>query len=144
MASYYINLLNDGSGNWSVNARRGGDAASGGTALTLPWVDNTNAGANTTTRLLGNAAFSAFRAIQNDLSVNGDTGQKYHINLAESLGVFTPTARKNGTDAANGTAITIPWVENNNAGGSNTTSKLISAAFMAALRAIQNDRSVNG
>lgn len=71
--SYSINVLNDGSGNYSITAiRNPGTIASGGTTITQPsWIENSDNGTNTTTKLLGVAVQAAFRSIANDLSTNG-------------------------------------------------------------------------
>lgn len=73
MASYFINLVDAGDGNWTPTARRGGTGSSGGTALTIPVSENTNGsfGSNQT-MLLGKAVIAALAACQNDRSVNGD------------------------------------------------------------------------
>ncbi len=73
MASYYINLVDAGDGNWTPTARRGGTASSGGTALTIPVSENTGgAFGSNQTMLLGKAVIAALAACQNDRSVNGD------------------------------------------------------------------------
>ena len=73
MASYYINIVDAGDGNFTPTARRGGTASSGGTALTIPVSENTDGsfGSNQTL-LLGKAVMAALAACQNDRSVNGD------------------------------------------------------------------------
>lgn len=75
-SSYHIDLSNDGAGNFTPTARRGGTASSGGTALTLPWVENNNSGLSsgpgvTTTLLPGVAIQAALRAIVDDIA-NGN------------------------------------------------------------------------
>ena len=73
MASYFINLVDSGDGNFTPTARRGGTASSGGSALTIPVSENTDGsfGSNET-KLLGKAVMAALAACQNDRSVNGD------------------------------------------------------------------------
>ena len=71
--AYSINILNDGSGNYSIAAfRNPATVASGGTTITQPsWIENAGNGSNTTTKLLGVAVQAAFRSIADDLSTNG-------------------------------------------------------------------------
>lgn len=70
------------------------------------------------------------------------TASSYSIALVnDGTGVFTPTARRNPTQASGGTALTIPQVENNNTGVAGTTTLLPGVAIQAALRAIVNDIS---
>ena len=67
MSTYYASLTDDGSGNFSVALQRGGTAPSGGTAITIPWVENNNASpAISTTKMLGVAFEVAKRAALND------------------------------------------------------------------------------
>lgn len=67
MSTYYLSLTDDGNGNFSVAAQRGGTAPSGGTALTIPHVENNNASpASTTTKVLAVAVEAAKRAALND------------------------------------------------------------------------------
>lgn len=67
-ASYYINIVDDGSGNFTPTARRGGTASSAGTALTLPSGElfAGSSTAATTTKLSGLAVGALKRAILND------------------------------------------------------------------------------
>lgn len=144
MASFYITLTNT-SGNWSVIARRNGTAASGGTALTIPWVENAHTGAgDTSTRLLDVACKVAIRAINNDLSATGLSGQSYRINLVEGpTGVWTPTARRDGTAATGGTVLNIPWVANNHGNPPIVEDRDIGVPAIAGVRAVLNEQSVN-
>lgn len=67
-SSYYINIVDDGAGNFTPTARRGGTASSGGTTLTLP-AGELFAGSSTaatTTKLSGLAVGALKRAILND------------------------------------------------------------------------------
>lgn len=67
MSTYFISATDDGSGNFSVAAQRGGTAPSGGTALTIPHVENNDSSpAVTTTKLLSVAIQCALRAAMND------------------------------------------------------------------------------
>ena len=143
MASFSIDIANNGSNVFTPTARRAGTPASGGTVLTLPWVENNNGGANTTSKLAQAAFWAAFTAVVNDFSTN-TAFTAYQITVADDgNGVFTPTARKNGTPSSGGTLLTIPWVTNNN-GGANTTTNLLKSALWAAFTAAINDRSTNG
>lgn len=63
-SDYHITLDDDGSGNITPTVRRGGTAASGGTALTLP--SGELFPGSTTTKLIGLAVTACLRAIQND------------------------------------------------------------------------------
>ena len=72
----------------------------------------------------------------------------YNIGLAVSAGTWTPTLLKsaagNITAASGGSAVTLPWVENTNAGSANTTTKQVYTAVIACLAGIMNDRAANG
>lgn len=68
----------------------------------------------------------------------------YVITLSNNgSGVFTPTVLRNpGTAASGGTAVTIPFVENNDAGSGSagaTSTLLPGVAVQAGLRAVLND-----
>jgi hypothetical protein len=144
MASYYITLTNNGAGVYTPVARRNGTAASGGTSITLPWVENELNGANTSSKLIGTAIWAGWNALVNDLSTNPDLNANYSVNIEwNGSDSWTPTVRRNATVASGGTALTLPWVENEMA-GANTTTKLIPAAMNAVRDAIVNDRSTNG
>lgn len=68
------------------------------------------------------------------------TTSSYSIALVnDGVGNLTPTARRNPTQASGGTALTIPWVQNTNAGTADTSSLLPGVAIQAAMRAIVND-----
>lgn len=60
--SYYINVADDGAGNKTVTARRGGTASSGGTSLTIATSEPVP------TALLGVAINAAKRAVVNDIA----------------------------------------------------------------------------
>lgn len=140
MSSYSLTFTNNGSDVWTPAAKRAATVSSGGTALTLPWVENTNGGANTTTKTFNASHEAAFRAVLADFAA-GQPGASYHIEISDNgSGVFTPSARRNGVAASSGTALTIPWVENTNA-GANTTTKDLKTALRAAQRAILADRA---
>lgn len=67
MSTYYASLTDDGSGNFSVALQRGGSAPSGGTAITIPFVENNNQSpASTTTKILSVGFQAALRAALND------------------------------------------------------------------------------
>jgi hypothetical protein len=69
-SSYTIYISNDGAGNFTPTARRNPTTTpAGGTALTIPQVENNNASpAGTTTLLPGVAVQSALRAIVDDIA----------------------------------------------------------------------------
>jgi hypothetical protein len=149
LASYYLNFVNDGNNSWTPAARRTGTASSAGTSLTIPWVTSTGNGANTSSNLLSAAFEAAYRAIVNSMSTTGVSDfPSFYVNLVDDgTGVFTPAARRGGTASSAGTALTIPWVESAGGGAGSaglTKSALFSASFMAAIRAVLNDRSTNG
>jgi hypothetical protein len=144
MASYFISLTNNGSGVFTPVVRRNGTAASGGSAITIPWVENKMSGANTSSKLIGTALWAGFTAVVNDRANNPLTNVNYSINLSwNGTDSWSPAALKSATLASGGTVLTIPWVENE-MNGANTNSALISAAFQACRDAIVNDRSNNG
>jgi hypothetical protein len=93
---------------------------------------------------------SAYIAVVDDLSINGaDTFPNFYINIVDdgSNAVFTPTAFRNGTPSSSGTSITIPWVVSTGGGAGSaglTKSRDFKVAFEAAMRAVLNDRSING
>lgn len=143
MSSYYLTLTNDGTGIFTPVVRRGGTAASGGTALTIP-ASELFAGSSTaatTTKLLGLAVDAPFRAFINDFVSNPTAS--YSINIVDDgTGVFTPTARRAATVASGGTTITPPASEFF-AGSATaaTTTKLAGLAVGALKRALLNDRA---
>ena len=67
----------------------------------------------------------------------------YYISLTNNgSGGFTPTVIRNGVAPSGGTAVTIPFVENNGNGSGNypaTYTLLPGVAIQAALRAVVND-----
>jgi len=67
-ANFYINIVDDGSGNFTPTCRRDGTASSGGTAISLPagelFVGSSTAA--TTTKLTGLAVGALKRAVLND------------------------------------------------------------------------------
>ena len=67
-SSFYINIVDDGSSNFTPTARRDATASSGGTALSLPSGElfNGSSTAATTTKLTGLAVGSLKRAVLND------------------------------------------------------------------------------
>ncbi|CAB4143038.1 hypothetical protein UFOVP434_66 [uncultured Caudovirales phage] len=67
----FINIIDDGAQNYSVNARYGGTLASGGTALTIPWVVNTMSGASTTSDVESALLRVCTDAITNSTSTTG-------------------------------------------------------------------------
>ncbi len=141
--------MNDGENNWTPTARRGGTAASGGTAITLPWVTSTGNGANTSSNLISAALMAAYRGVVNNISTSGtDAFPSFYINIADDgNAVFSPTAQRNGTASSGGTSITIPWVTSAGGGAGSaglTKSRDWKVAFEAAMRAVLNDRSTNG
>lgn len=69
--SWYISIIDDGSQNYSIAVRFGGTAASGGTSLTIPVVENNLNGASTNSTL-ESAVLSVCRdAILNSISTSG-------------------------------------------------------------------------
>lgn len=69
-STYVITLTNDGSGNFTPTVLRSPSTpASGGTAVTIPWVtDNAQSPALTKTALPGVAAQAGLRAVLNDIA----------------------------------------------------------------------------
>ncbi len=139
MASYYLNLTNDGNGVFTPVARRGGTASSAGTALTIPSGELFAGTTATSTKLLGLAIDAAGRAVLNDYVSNPTAS--YYINIVDDgAGNFTPTARRGGTASSAGTLLTLPSGELF-AGTTATTTKLSGLAIGALKRAILNDRA---
>lgn len=139
-SSYNLLLSNNGSGLYTPTILRNPTTvASGGTSITLPWVENTGNGTNATSLLPGVAFMAAVRAALDDIANNG-TSNSYNLYLSNNgSGVYTPSVIKNaGTAASGGTAVTIPWVENTG-NGANTTSFMPYTAAQAGLRAILDD-----
>ena len=144
MSSYQITLALSG-GNWTPTTRRGGTPASGGTAVTIPLVENSNSGtADTTSKFIGAAFEAAIRALVNDRAANGNPSNRYDIDLADSSGNFDPTLRRDGTAASGGTTIgsLIPYVENSNTGTGDSSSKSPVLAARASMKAILIDRAL--
>lgn len=142
-SSYYITLAYS-AGTWTPSALKEGTAASGGTALTIPWVENANSGTgDTTSKNLKTAAIAAFLSLVNDFVTNTPSN-RYSINIVnDGSGTFTPASKRDATAASGGTALTIPWVENANSGTADTTSQNLKTAFIAAFLACVNDYATN-
>lgn len=74
-STYFISLTNNGSGFFTPTVIRNGVAPSGGTAVTIPFVENNSNGAGvypaSSTLLPGVAVQAALRAVVNDIS-NGN------------------------------------------------------------------------
>lgn len=137
MASYFLNIVNDGTGVFTPVARRGGTAAAGGTALTIPSGELFAGTTATSTKLLGLAIDAAFRACINDLVSN--PASSYYINVVDDgLGNFTPAAKRDATASSGGTALTLPGGE---LFPSTTATKLSGLAVGSLKRAILNDRA---
>lgn len=145
MASYFLNLTNDGTGVYTPTVRRGGTASSGGTTVSLP-AGELFAGSSTaatSTKLIGLAIDAAFRAFLNS-NVSNPT-QSFYINIVDDGSTpanFTPTVRYGGTASSGGTVLTLPsgelFVGSATAA---TTTKLEGLAVGALKRAILNDRA---
>ncbi len=135
MASYYFNIVNDGTGIFTPVARRGGTATTSGTALTLPAAELFPS--TTSTKLLGLAIDACFRAIINNLV--SFPASSYYINVVDDgFGVFTPAAIRDGTASSGGTTLTLP---NGELFPSTTATKLSGLAVGALKRAALNDRA---
>lgn len=68
-STFVITLTNNGSGLFTPTViRNPSTAASGGTSVTIPWVENTNGGANTTTLLPGVAVQAGLRAVLDNIA----------------------------------------------------------------------------
>lgn len=145
MASFNINLANDGAGVWTPTVRRGGTPASGGTTVTLPPIENTLNGASTSSKLLGTAIWQAFNGMFNNISTTpANNNQPFYLTIADDGSQnYTPTVRFGGTPASGGTLLTLPWIENE-LNGANTTSILESAVLRSVTDAIVNSTSTSG
>jgi hypothetical protein len=145
MASFHINLANNGSGVFTPTVIRNGTAASGGTTVPINWVDNNLNGNNTNTKLLGTAVWMAFNAMFNNISQTpANNNSAWYITIADDGSQnYTPTVRFGGTPASGGTTLTLPWVVNN-LNGASTTSDLKSALLRVTSDAIFNSTSTNG
>lgn len=143
MASYYINLTNDGTGIFTPVARRGGTASSAGTAVTLPASElfYGSSTAATSTKLIGLAIDACGRAFMNDFVSNPTAS--YYINIVDDgVGNFTPAVRRGGTASSAGTTLTLPASELfYGSSTAATTTKLSGLAVGALKRAILNDRA---
>ncbi len=69
--SFFLNIIDDGAQNYTISGNYGGTAASGGTALTIPWVENTLNGASTTTLHEPSILRVVTDAIVNSISTSG-------------------------------------------------------------------------
>lgn len=140
MASYYLNLTNDGAGVFTPVVRRTGTASSAGTVLTIPTSELFAGTTQTTTKLIGLAVDASFRAFINDLVSNPTAS--YYIDIVDSAGVFTPTVRRGGTASSAGVVLSVPnsefFVGSSTAA---TTTKITGLAVGALKRAILNDRA---
>lgn len=137
MSSYYLNIVNDGSGVFTPAVRRGGTASSGGTALTIPSGELFAGSTATATKLLGLAIDASFRAVINNL-VDNPTASFYINVVDDGNGNFTPTARRAGTASSGGTLLTMP---NGSLFPTSPTTKLSGLAVGALKRAALNDRA---
>jgi hypothetical protein len=145
MASFQINLANNGAGVFTPAVIRGGTPASGGTVVTLPAIENNLNGASTSSKLLGTAIWMAYNGMFNNISQTpANNNSAWYITIADDGSQnYTPTVRFGGTPASGGTALTIPWVVNN-LNGASTTSDLKSALLRVTSDAIFNSTSTNG
>lgn len=126
-SQYYINIVNGGANTFTPAARRGGTAASGGTALTIATSEPVP------TKLFGVAIDAGLRAILNDYTSNYTSFPSYYINVADDgAGNKTVTAYRGGTASSGGTALTIATSEP-------SPTALLGVAVNAAKRAILND-----
>lgn len=140
MASYFLNITNDGAGLLTPVARRGGTASSGGTAVSLPNGELFAGTTQTSTKLLGLAIDASFRAMINSFVSNPT--QTFYINIVDDgNGNFTPAVRYGGTASSGGTALTLPNGELFAGSTTATTTKLTGLAVGALKRAILNDRA---
>lgn len=145
MASFSINLANSGAGVWTPTVRRAATAASGGTVVTLPPMENNLNGASTETQLIGTAIWQSFNGMFNNISVTeANVNQPFYINIIDDGSQnYSANVRFGGTAASAGTLLTIPWVENT-LNGANTTSQLLSAILRVTTDAIVNSISTSG
>lgn len=145
MASFSINIANDGSGILTPTVLRNPSASTGGTALTVPWLDNNLNGANTTTNLLGNAIWGLFSAMFNALSATpASQTQSFFLNIIDDGAQnYSVSGNFGGSAATGGTTLTIPWVENT-LNGASTSSSLESAILRVVADAIVNSTSTTG
>lgn len=145
MASFSINIVNDGTGILTPTVLRNPSAATGGTALTVPWLDNNLNGANTTTNLLGNAIWGLFSAMFNALSATpASQTQSFFLNIIDDGAQnYSVSGNFGGSAATGGTTLTIPWVENT-LNGASTSSNLESAILRVVADAIVNSTSTAG
>ena len=67
-SSFSIYLSNNGSGLFTPTVLRNPTAPSGGTTVTIPWVENTGNGANTTTLQPGVAVQAGLRAVLDNIA----------------------------------------------------------------------------
>lgn len=145
MATFSINLSNDGTGVITPSVRRNPTIASGGTTVTIPWVENTLNGASTSTNFLASALWAGFNAMFNSIAATpAGALLSWDININDDgAQLYTVDVRYSGTAASGGTALTIPWVENT-LNGANTTSLFEASLMRVAIDAIANSTSVTG
>lgn len=144
MASYNIDLAYN-AGDFTPTLRRGGTPASGGSTIPIKWVENNNGypPTNADTKLFSAAVMAAWLALRNDWANNGGT-PAYQITLTDTAGVYAPVLRKGGTPSSGGVVVPIKWAENNNGyPPANTSTKLLSSAYILAFGAALNDRVAN-
>jgi hypothetical protein len=146
MASFSINLINNGSGTYTPAVLRNpSSAASGGTAITIPWVENTLNGANNSSKVIMSAIWAGFNALFDTLSATeaSRTADLFINIIDDGSQNYSVNARYGGTLASGGTALTIPWTMNT-LNGASTTSDLQSALMRVCIDAIVNSLSVSG
>jgi hypothetical protein len=146
MASFSINLINNGSGVITPAVLRNpSSAATGGTTVTIPWVENTLNGANTSSKVIMSAIWAGFNAMFSTLSsTEASRTQDFFINILDDGSQnYSVNVRYGGTLASGGTTLTIPWVMNT-LNGASTTSDLEPALMRVCIDAIVNSLSVSG
>lgn len=145
MATFSINLLNDGTGIYTPSVRRNPTIASGGTAVTIPWVENTMNSVSTATNFLASALWAPFTAMFNAIAANSALGLlTWDINISDDgAQLYTPDVRYSGTAATGGTALTVPWAENT-LNGASTTSGFEASLMRVCMDAILNSVSATG
>jgi hypothetical protein len=145
MASYGINIFDDGSGNFTATVERAPTTiSSGGTILQIPHIqDNSQQGDNLATITGATNATPIVVTAANNFSNNdvvtingalGNTGANgtFQLSSVSSTGFTLVNSVGNGAWTSGGYALKL------------SPTRILGVMVQSALRAVQNDRSLNG
>ncbi len=144
MSSYSIFIKDDGNGNFSAVGRNAPTTLpSGGTPLSIPWIDNANAG---TTGLVVTAATTATPIAVTTASAHGaSTGDLVFISgglvMTSINGTFNVTVTGTTTFTLDQSVGSGTYTASSATAKLISKSKLLGSALQAATRAVLDDRA---